>query len=172
MVSELIQDRDLFSAVDRSTDVLVERHHNRLNLSDELRQELMSETLAGKPFDPLLDKRKFKKQEIVARAYKVPHTSGGHAIIFETDDGEFWQLCEVGLGWTTFDSAQADWQELSEITAFLPAAVQPRPDSIGPWCYDLALGNKAIMSIRLDTASGKIKWSVKPKRHPSRRSTN
>jgi hypothetical protein len=158
LVGELTHYRDLFKTVDEQTDQLVEPQHARLKVPKELIDRAMADAMAGEPFEPLLKRRELKKQEIVTKAYRVPLESGAHHLIFQTKDGCLWMLCEIGLGWSTDESPQAGWSEDSKIQEFLPATINPRPHTSGPWHYDLPLGHKAMISVR--NSDGKVTWRI------------
>jgi hypothetical protein len=71
--------------------------------------------------EPFSSKRKLKKQERVVRAWEFALPGRLKPIVFETEDGCLWQLCEVGLGWTYYDSIEDNWTEVKEISKYLLA---------------------------------------------------
>jgi hypothetical protein len=163
MVEELEKDRVLFETVDRHTDLVTEEQHARVGITTELIDSALAETLAGKPFEPLLKRRKLRKQEIVINAYRTDLASGGYNLIFETEDGVLWQLCDVGLGWTVHETVEPAWRPVEQIASYLPATINPRPHVQAPWSYEISLGGKAKLVVGFNSKSGQFAWRVVPR---------
>jgi hypothetical protein len=113
---------------------------------------------AGEPTDPLLSQRFPKKQERLVRAWNVP------TLVFQSADGVLWQLCDVGLGWTAFESSQPNWTTNAEVQKHLPATVISRPSSSAHWNYNFELRNNILLSVRFSSKDAAFCWNLGPKR--------
>jgi hypothetical protein len=71
--------------------------------------------------------------------------------VFQSADGVLWQLCDVGLGWTAFESSQPNWTTNAEIQKHLPTTVISRPSSSAHWNYNFELRNNILLSVRFSS---------------------
>lgn len=71
-----------------------------------------------------------------------------NAIVFEEEGGDLWQFCDVGLGWSSFKELKADWTVKSDIQAYFPATLRPRPRINGPWDFEIVLDSGAKLEVR------------------------
>jgi hypothetical protein len=112
------------------------------------------------PIDPLLTKRKLRKRERIVKVWTRNTDDQKQPLYFETDDGEFWQLCELGLGWTS----QTDRRGLVEEMRFfqwLPANIEPRPPVTAPWTYEFQLAHGASFYVRSGSDTGTHQWGIR-----------
>jgi hypothetical protein len=138
---------DLFSKLDSDQKSIVEAKFKKLGISDEDIASSLEDMLSGKPEDPPIKQRLPKKQERVVNAWRIPAPDGS-SLLFETQDGIFWQLCDVGLGWSRYNKPDPSWSKQAEIQRHLPATMIPRPRNSAPWSYDLQLDNRMVLCIR------------------------
>lgn len=73
---------------------------------------------------------------------------GRKPLIFEMQDGTLWQLCDAGLGWTSFEITEPNWVEHPAVKPYLPADITPRPKDANPWEYEFSLKDGAVLWVR------------------------
>ena len=111
---------------------------------------------------PLLNpQRRLKKRETIVTVFEVPTQAGNINLVFRTEDGLLWQLCDAGLGRTAFDGADAAWPESKQFSPLLPATIDPRPKASGPWNYEIEFGAKARLIVRLGQAPGEVVYRLR-----------
>lgn len=163
-VSQMIQELEgmsgLFTKVDKQVSVFTKSKHEQMGITDEVLQYAFEEAKAGKPLEPFPDFRKIKKQERIVNAWEVTLQNGNKPLIFESEDGCLWQLCEVGLGWT-YCEKKANWKIKAEIQHYLPANINPRPKGIKPWDYHFNLSKAAIFWVKPGRKPKTFLWGVK-----------
>jgi len=129
----------------------ISKHHlpkvKNLGITEEVLAEAMEDVLEGKDDEPLHDQRMPHKQERVVAAYAVPH-SEGHQLIFETRDGELWQVSDVGLAWTLQEEVSDEWEKIDQLNAHLPATIDPRPPTDGPYNYSFELSENTVFRVQ------------------------
>ena len=133
LVNELAEDTELFSQLDAEIEKLFRPQHSRVGLTPEILPFVLADALSGKGLEPLNQQRKPKKMETIAAVFDVPLSSGRSHLIFQTDDGAFWQLCDVGLGWTAYYKVDSSWSAAKKFVGLLPVRVNPRPPTSAPW---------------------------------------
>jgi hypothetical protein len=148
MVEELSLDSELFSELDKEVEKLTEPFHARLGVTPELFDRALAETLSGTACEPLIEQRKPKKEEIVIAVFDVPTRTGRSVLIFQTEDGLLWQLCDVGLGWCPYKNAEPSWPKARKFIDLLPAKINPRPKASAPWTFEIHFGRRAKLSVR------------------------
>jgi hypothetical protein len=148
VIHELDEYSSLFQRLDVIASSYLESHRKKVGLTDDILQTCLEEVISGKPWEPFPKKRKLKKQERIVRVWECKVANMGKSLIFETDDGELWQLCDVGLGWTYYDQVEPDWQENKTIAQYLPANINPRPKDSKPWHYEFKLSKIATFWVR------------------------
>jgi len=150
IISELESMTELFRNLNQELSEFAKPKYEKLGLTEDIVQHHMQKAKDAKPmdFDPFPDKRRPKKQEKIMRAWEFTLPNGIKPLIFETEDGCFWQLCDVGLGWTYYDKIGKDWKINEKIQAFLPATIKPRPKDCQPWNYEFLLSKGATLWIR------------------------
>lgn len=173
MIEELDAMSDQFHQLDEKCTQRFAKKRKELGITDEVIHSALEECLAGKPMDPLPTQRKLKKQERVVRAWEFTLPNGQKPLVFETEDGCLWQLCDVGLGWTYYDRIRPDWTVNETIQQNLPANINPRPKDYKPWNYEFKLANKAILWVKPGDRERSFRWGlrIENKNHRTRRST-
>ena len=121
MVAELSQDTELFRELDKEVERIIEPLHARVGMTPELFVMAFNEIKSGKAeaLEPLHNQRMPKKQETVVSAFKVPTESGHTVLVFETDDGLLWQLCDGGLGWSPYERIDPSWPKAPKFAGLL-----------------------------------------------------
>jgi hypothetical protein len=117
--------------------------------------------MSGKDLEPLIGQRRPKKEETIVAAFNVPVADGRKLLVFQTEDGALWQLCDAGLGWTSYEALDPTWPSAEKFADVFPAKVNPRPPVTGPWNFDLRLGKKATLSVQAGKAPGQIVYRLK-----------
>jgi len=163
MLQELTELCQLFSDLDKKISMHFEPKRKQLGLTDEILQAALNDVSAGRPLEPLPKKRKFKKQERLVRVWEVPLPNKVKTLVFETDDGCRWQLCDVGLGWTYHNAVESSWQENKEIQRHLPANINPRPKHDKPWDFQFKLAKGAIFWVKPGRGESRFHWGIKRK---------
>ena len=148
VIHELDEYSSLFQRLDVLASSYLESHRKKVGLTDDILQICLEEVISGKPWEPFPQKRKLKKQERIVRVWECKVANMGKSLIFETADGELWQLCDVGLGWTYYDQVEPDWQENKTIAQYLPVNINPRPKDSKPWHYEFKLSKIATFWVR------------------------
>lgn len=163
MIAEIDVFTELFQAVDGEVDKLVEPLNARIGLTPAMLAECMSSVMRGEPMEPLPLTRKPKKEEVVVAAYNAPSLTvpGKSVLVFETDDGVVWQLCDAGLGWSPYEATDASWKSVAKFAGLLPARVNPRPPVTAPWTFDLVFGKSARLEVRPGSEPGQILYTLK-----------
>ncbi|MBI3268316.1 MAG: hypothetical protein HYZ53_04785 [Planctomycetes bacterium] len=114
------------------------------------------------PPEPLPDRRIPKGNITVVSAWEVALADSVRALVLEAEDGSLWQLCDVGLGWSTHVRTESGgWTVCSPVQRFLPAAVPVRPRTSGPWNFDLPLGVRAVLWVSKAPSESKYRWGVR-----------
>ena len=103
MLEELSVSSALFSKLDEQVSDYFKPKFHQLGITDEMLQNSFDDILSGKPPEPLLRKRKLKKQERLVHVWEFKLPDGTLPLIFETQDSCLWQLCDIGLGWTYYN---------------------------------------------------------------------
>lgn len=163
MIAELAVMSEQFHQLDYKFTQRFAQKTKELGITDELIQSALEEGLAGIPMDPLPTQRRLKKQERVVRAWEFALPNGHKPLVFETEDGCLWQLCDVGLGWTYYDSIEEGWSENKEICEYLPVTLNPRPPGFEPWHYELRLSKGAILWVKPGSIENTFKWGIRIK---------
>ncbi len=163
MIEELDAMSEQFHELDERCTERFAQKKQELGITDEVIQSALDECKAGKPMEPLSTKRKLKKQERMIRAWEFALPSGQKPIVFETEDGCLWQLCEVGLGWTYYDAIEDNWTEVEQISQYLPATINPRPPGFEPWKYEIKLSKGATFWVRPGRQEKTFKWGIRLK---------
>ncbi|HWB82928.1 MAG TPA: hypothetical protein VG675_02225 [Bryobacteraceae bacterium] len=147
MVTELAHDTELFQDLDREVERITEPFHVRIGLTPELSVTAFNEVKRGEVVDPLHSQRMPRKQETVVKVFNVPAGSGNAVLVFQTDDGLLWQLCDAGLGWSPYDLVDPLWPSADKFTDLLPARINPRPKASAPWTFEIQFGARATLAV-------------------------
>jgi hypothetical protein len=151
-----------FQAADQEIDRLAEPLHGRIGLTQAKLAECMAEVMRGEPMDPLPITRKSKKEEVIVGVYNAASLTapGKSVLVFETDDGVVWQLCDAGPGWSPYEADNANWERVAKFAELLPARINPRPPITEPWSFDLAFGKNGTLKVRPGSRHGEILYSL------------
>lgn len=162
MIEELDALTKVFETADGEIDKLVEPLNARIGVTPAMHAACMAEVTRGKPMEPLRETRRPSREEAVVGVYNTPSltTPGKFVLVFVTDDGVVWQLCDAGLGWSPYDSVDANWTPAEKFADLLPARIRPRPPVAAPWTYDIAFGSKATLSVRPGSRPGEVAYSL------------
>lgn len=161
LIHELNSDSALFSQCDIEASKILNTKLRTLGMTQSALDVALESLLKGDPGPDLLKKRKPKKLEVLVRAWKAPVGEGGSTIILETNDGELWQFCEVGLGWAHFTSHESTWEIEQQIQQYLPATITPRPKDVTPWNFEFQLRNGKKLWVRLGKKPTSFIWGIK-----------
>ncbi len=105
--------------------------------------------------------KKLKRKQRLIRVWEFSLPEGGKPLVFETEEGDLWQLCDVGLGWTRFQNVEPDWVEHPAVKPHLPAQIVPRPDDVKPWDYEFRLKNGAVLWVKSRKQEKTFQWGVR-----------
>jgi hypothetical protein len=162
MIEELDGMSARFHELDETCSRRFVQKRRDLGISDEDAERILEESKgSGEPMEPLLSQRRLKKQERVVRAWNVTLSDGRVILIFETEDGCFWQLCDVGLGWTYYNVVEDNWNENKEMSPYLPVSLDPRPKGFKPWNYELRLSKGAVLWVRPGSRDKTLRWGIR-----------
>lgn len=163
MIAELDAFTELFEAADGEIDKLVEPLNKRIGVTPAMFAACMAEVVSGEPMEPLPKTRKPRGEEVVVGVYNSPSltTPGKFVLVFVTDDGVVWQLCDAGLGWSPYDSVDANGPPVAKFADLLPARIKPRPPVAAPWTFDLVFGKRAKLTVRPGSLPGDVVYSLK-----------
>lgn len=161
MIAMLGEMQDYFEKVDSEVEDLYVPKLHEIGVTNEDLQESFEKVLRNEDTIQSLSQRKLRRQERIIRVWQISMAEDSKVLIFETQDGCLWQLCDVGLGWTYFKKPESEWQENERIACYLPANTNPRPDEAQPWSFDLLLGNKAAILVRPGRRAGNYQWTLR-----------
>jgi hypothetical protein len=164
MVEELAECAKSFQEVDREVTSYCRPHVHALGITEDHLNEAFQEILQGIPPDPLPSRpipRRSQRVQII-RAWDIPSASheSGSGLIFEAADRNFWQLCDVGLGWFLRDEPEPHWVVNSVLAQHLPVVMPARPSLRSPWDFDLPLAKGAVLRVRPPSENRTFRWSI------------
>jgi hypothetical protein len=136
LIDELGGDVDLFSVLDRDLAAILSQHRRSLGISDEQVEAHIAEFSVAPP-EPLPNRRLPSREEAIDGAWLVPSGTQGSHLVLRSRDGDLWQLCEVGLGWSFCRGPHSSWPVFEPLAKALPATVRARPKVERPWSYVL-----------------------------------
>jgi hypothetical protein len=112
-----------------------------------------------------------RKQETVVKVFNVPTASGRTVLVFQTDDGLLWQLCDGGLGWTPYDQVDPLWPTAQKFAGLLPAKINPRPKASAAWTFEIPFGAHATLAVYPGKRPGQVIYNlrVQGKQQPATR---
>ena len=161
MLEELSVSSALFSKLDEQVSDYFKPKFHQLGITDEMLQNSFDDILSGKPPEPLLRKRKLKKQERLVHVWEFKLPDGTLPLIFETQDSCLWQLCDIGLGWTYYNRIGTHWKENKIIQPYLPANINPRPKDCQSWEYEFKLNKNAVLWVKPRSQERSFKWGIR-----------
>jgi hypothetical protein len=163
MVAELSQDTELFRELDAAIEKISEPLHLRVGMTSEIFTAALNEIKSGSAgaLGPLNGQRKPKKEETIVSVFDAPTASGNSVLIFQTEDGLLWQLCDAGLGWSPYDRVDASWTPARKFTGLLPAKVNARPNTSAPWAFEMPFGGKSVLRVRPGKKPGQVIYDLR-----------
>ena len=171
LIADLNGYTELFDAIDVRISQWSEPRLGELGVTKELRADALTRVIAGEDDDPLPDKqamreldRRLRGKQRLVRVWEFKLEEGGRPLIFELVDGSFWQLSEVGLGLTRFQKIDNVWIENSAIKQYLPADIQLRPKTDGPWKYEWNLAKGVTLWVRPRQKERTFEWGLRQPR--------
>lgn len=175
MLAELVQDTELFQELDEEIERITAPLYARLDVSPELFLAALNDIRSGKAgaLSPLYPQRMPRKQENVVKVFDVPTPSGRTVLVFQTDDGLLWQLCDAGLGWSAYGQVDASWPVSQKFATLLPARINPRPKASAPWNFEIPFGTQATLAVFPGKEAGQVLYRLRPqaKLSPNARAT-
>jgi hypothetical protein len=168
MMQELDRLSEEFQRLDEKVEELYHPKRRQLGMTDERVEAALKECMGGKPWVPFPKKRRPKKQERIVRAWEFTLPGQEKPLVFETEDGCLWELCDVGLGWSYYYEVKPDWKLHEVICRHLPANVNPRPKTARPWDYQFRLARGAILWVKPGSRPKTFKWGIRTEGGPTK----
>lgn len=159
--NELIEYATFFDDLDKTISNFFHPILQKFGITDELVQVIYERLLQGQQDEPLISQRALKKQERISKVWDVEVTGGQIMQIFETDDGDLWQLSDVGLGWSNFTEKDTNWKINEGIQKYLPANINPRPTLSESWNYEFQLSKGAVLWVKPGKRERSYIWGIK-----------
>jgi len=178
LIAELDGYTQMFEKLDAETSQWFEGRRREFGITPDVLQKSLEEILSGESEEPLPNKEavrelngKLKRRQHLIRVWEYTMPEGGKPLIFETEGGSLWQLCDVGLGWTRFTQVQPSWVECPDVKQHLPADIDPRPKDAKPWEYEFLLRNGAVLWVKPGRRERTFHWGMRTKRRGSEKGT-
>jgi len=160
MIDELSEYIDFFHRLDKKLQIFLEAKSKKFGIDEKVIQQEGSEIRRGKPWEPLSDITVPKKEETLVCVWDVP-AQGGSTLVFQTADGNLWQLCDVGLGGTRFKEPEPSWKVNRRVQDYLPVKIRTRPEIESPWNFEFRLSNGAVLWVRRGKKEKTFKWGIR-----------
>jgi len=157
---ELTEITEFFDDLDKTITEFFRPIREKFGVSNEIVQEAYERLLQGEKDKPLISQRKLKKQERMVKVWNVKVANDLVTQIFETDDGNLWQLCDIGLGWSRFEKRESDWSINENVQKYLPANINPRPSIHEAWNYEFFLAQGAILWVKSGKRERSYEWGI------------
>lgn len=163
MINELEDLATLFQCMDAKVDCVLRELLTTIGCTEAMIAQGISEVMAGQPIDPLPKARRPSREVVVIGVFQAPSLTspGKHVLVFQTQDGSVWQLCDAGLGWSAYQNIDAGWKRVEKFADVLPARVNPRPPLRGPWHYNIDFGKRATLEVRPGMRPGEVIYALK-----------
>ncbi len=167
LITELEEYCDVFDRLDKQVGAWLTPKRRELRFTDEMLQASLNEVLSGHD-DPLPGKqaarelgKKLTRRQRLTRVWEFALDDGRRPLIFELADGSFWQLCDVGLGWTHYRTICRGWGEHPAVKPYLPAEILPRPEAANPWDYEFTLTKGAVLWVKPGRQQYTFRWGMR-----------
>lgn len=160
MIYELTEYVDFFHLLDEKLQSFVDAKIKEFGIDEKVLQQADSDIRNGKPWEPLPDLGVPKKEETLVCVWDAP-AQGGFTLIFQTADGNLWQLCDVGLGGTRFKEPEPTWKVNSSVQNYLPTKIRTRPKIESPWNFEFGLSKGAVLWVRKGKKEKTFKWGIR-----------
>lgn len=161
LVSELSSIASFFIKIDQCIDEIFRSKLQGIGIDPSFIKVASDEIRSGQPVDPLPNKRFPRKQERIVKAWKLEKEDGSFVLIFESEDGSLWQLCDVGLGWSVYDKTDINWKIDEKLQKYLPALVNSRPQIEKPWNYELRFSTNVVLCVSKEEGERVFKLRIK-----------
>jgi len=161
MIDELDRIGEFFNDLSLEANKIMEPRRIELGVSDEEIHHLMMSLSSGILDEPIPHQRSPKKQEKLVKVWDMKTNDNIVYHIFEMEDGTFWQLCDVGLGWSCFKTHSSGWLENQAINRFLPANINPRPIVSRSWNYEFLLKERMVLWVRPGESEMSYNWGLR-----------
>ena len=171
LIAGLDNDIDLFDKLDARVSQYSKSTLAELGVTAEMQADSLNRIMAGEDDEPLpgrqaireLDKR-LRGLHRLLRMWEFALKEGGKPLIFELADGSLWQLSDVGLGLTRFQKIDDRWIENLAVKQYLPADIQLRPKTDGPWKYEWNLAKGVTLWARPGRKERTFAWGLRQPR--------
>jgi hypothetical protein len=160
-IEELREYKQLFSDLDEKIREDCLTMSQSIGVTEKVLSESLEEVLAGTHDKIEVPKRKLEKCENIVAVYDVQIPEKGATSIFESEDGMLWQLCDVGLGWSSYQNRLPEWKVNDELSKYLPFPLISRPKSAEKWDYEFDLAKGARLWVKKDAASATYRWGIR-----------
>lgn len=165
MLLDLNQIREMLDELDSEIYQLATQRLTEFGVTAEMLEEHKQRLLSGKPEPPLPGKSPLRKKPVrIVQAYEVKTSSRASTLIFVTDDDQLLQLCDVGLGWSNFTQVETNWIVNDVLQQYLPANIDPRPQTNEPWNYEFLLPKNAIFWVTRGRRDKTFRWGIRTAR--------
>ncbi len=158
---ELIKLTDFFDSLDKTISTFFRPIYQKFGITDEMIQEIFEKLIQGELDEPFIEQRMLKKQERVVKVWDVEVAGGLVAQIFETEDGNLWQLSDIGLGWSKFAKPESHWKINKIFQQYLPVNINPRPSISESWSYEFQLTRGAVFWVKRGKREKSYTWGIK-----------
>lgn len=161
LIEELTAYSEMFQQLDLEIENFSEPYYQKAGITEDTIRMAIKATMLGDYGEPIVQKRRFGKKETIVGVFDVPIDGDGTTLIFQTKDGELWQLCDGGLGWTAYSKVDSDWSSAMVFNDLLPAQINPRPRYKVPWHYEIDFGRGVTLVVRPGSQSSQFQWSIR-----------
>jgi hypothetical protein len=154
----------LFQGLNREVEAIMEPLLAGVGLTAERFAMAFNDIKSGADaLDPLHQQRLPRKQETVVNVFNAPMVSGQKTLVFQTDDGLLWQLCDGGLGWAPYHEVDPSWPTVPKFAGLLPARINPRPKASTPWTFEIPFGARATLAVYPGKQAGQVIYNLRLK---------
>lgn len=172
LIADLEDHAEYFDRLDHALMDRKKPFAQQMGLTDAMVKEAMESLLAGEASDPLPDAealrslRRLSQPQRLVRIWEFVIEDGVTPLVFELEDRSLWQLCDVGLGFTSYRAVGSDWVEHPRTKDHLPAVVVGRPNVTNPWEYEFTLANGVVMWVKPGQKEKTFKWGLRKPSSP------
>lgn len=161
MLDELTRITDSMRELNQVLDDLTFAHLRRLGMTDEQHEQAVRES-GGCPVEPFPWRRIPRTGETVhvVRSWVVGDGTDRETLVVQDADGEMWQLCDAGLGWSYHTQPDEAWVPFDRLNRMLPAQIVARPKGAAAWSFKLHVSTGALITVDRHPTHG-FTWSVR-----------
>jgi hypothetical protein len=158
---QLIAFTEFFDELDKTISKFFQPIRQKFGITDQMIQDIYERLLHGDQDEPLISQRTPKKQERLVKVWDVEVNDGLITQVFETDDGNLWQLSDVGLGWSKFAKPESHWKVNEILQRYLPVNINARPSISESWNYEFQLAKGAVFWVKPGKREKSYTWGIK-----------